>query len=55
MGFRDLKSFNLAMFGKQVWRMILYPNSLLCCIFKVKYFHDCDILDASPKSNSSFT
>lgn len=55
MGFRDLKSFNLAMLGKQVWRIIANPHSLLSRVFKAKYFSDCDIFYAKPKSNASFT
>lgn len=55
MGFRDLRSFNLGMFGKQVWRIIHFPNSLLSRIFKAKYFSHDDILNICAKSNSSFT
>ena len=28
MGFRDLKMFNLAMLGKQGWRLMTRPDSL---------------------------
>lgn len=55
MGFRDLRSFNLAMLGKQIWRIIHYPHSLLSRVLKAKYFPECDVLEASPKSNGSFT
>lgn len=55
MGFRDLRSFNLALLGKQIWRVICFPNSLLSRILKAKYFPSCDILDAAPKNNTSFT
>lgn len=55
MGFRDLLSFNLAMLGKQIWRIIQFPDSLLSRVFKAKYFPNCDVLDAKPKSSSSFT
>ena len=55
MGFRDLRSFNLAMLGKQIWRVIHYPDSLLSRVFKAKYFPNTHILQASPKGNSSFT
>lgn len=55
MSFRDLKSFNIAMLGKQIWRIIQFPNSLLSCVFKAKYFPHTDVLDATPKSNASYT
>lgn len=55
MGFRDLRSFNLALLRKQVWRIILFPHSLLSRIFKAKYFPHCDVLDSIPKANASFT
>lgn len=43
------------MLGKQIWRIILYPNSLLSRIFKAKYFPHCDVLDATPNANASIT
>lgn len=55
MGFQDLKAFNLAMFGKQLWRIIHFPDSLLSRVFKAKYFPLCDVLDSIPKANASFT
>lgn len=54
-GFRDLRSFNIAMLGKPIWRIIYYPNALLSRILKAKYFPNCDVLDAIPKGSSSFT
>lgn len=55
MGFRDLKSFNLVLLGKQIWRIIFYPNSLLSRVCKAKYFPHTDVLQASPNSSASFT
>lgn len=40
MGFRDLRSFNLTMLGRQVWRILHNPDALLSRIFKAKYFSD---------------
>ena len=42
MGFRDLKMFNLAMLGKQGWRLMTRPDSLCDKVLKGRYFHDGD-------------
>jgi hypothetical protein len=55
MGFRDFHSFNLAMLGKQVWRLVTDPLSLCARVLKAKYYPNCHILKAGPKANSSFT
>lgn len=38
LGFRDFKSFNLAMLSKQCWRILNHQDSLSTRIFKEKYF-----------------
>ncbi|XP_075663372.1 putative mitochondrial protein AtMg00310 [Castanea sativa] len=38
MGFKDLKTFNLALLAKQGWRIQQNPNSLVHKVFKEKYF-----------------
>ena len=40
MGFRDLRFFNLAMLGKQGWRLIEHPDSLYVWVLKGRYYHD---------------
>ena len=55
MGFRDLRLFNLAMLGKQGWRLIQNPDSLCARVLKGRYFHDSDFLHATRKKHSSHT
>ncbi|CAN1757082.1 Putative ribonuclease H protein At1g65750 [Linum perenne] len=50
MGFRDLRSFNLAMLGKQGWKFQTQPDALVTRIFKARYFPRRDFLSA-PKGN----
>ena len=38
MGFRDLKLFNLAMLGKQGWRLIEDPNLLCARVLEGRYY-----------------
>lgn len=55
MGFRDLRLFNLAMLGKQSWRLIKNPDSLCARVLKGRYFHDADFLTATQKKHASHT
>jgi hypothetical protein len=55
MGFRDFQSFNLAMLAKQIWRLILTPDSLCARVLRAKYYPSGDILKAGPKTGASFT
>ena len=54
MGFRDIRSFNLAMLVKQGWRLTQGKDSLLFRCFKVKYFPRYGFLEAVDVPNSSF-
>ena len=54
MGFRDLRSFNLAMLAKQGWRLLHDHDSLLSQCFKARYFPRCHFLDAVDSPNSSY-
>lgn len=55
LGFRDMHSFKLAMLAKQVWRLLLEPQSLCARVLRAKYYPDGCLLKAKPKSGSSFT
>ena len=55
MGFRDLHLFNLALLGKQGWRLITNPNTLCARVLKSKYFPDTDFMQATNPSSSSAT
>lgn len=54
LGFRRFVCFNQALVAKQIWRMIALPNSLVCKVFKARYFRSGDIMQAGLGSNPSF-
>ena len=47
MGFRDLKTFNVALLAKQGWRLQTCTNSLFYRVFQAKYFPNGDFLSAT--------
>jgi hypothetical protein len=55
MGFRDPHTFNLVMLAKQTWRLLTRPDTLCAQVLKAKYYTTGDLLNAGPKSGSSFT
>ncbi|CAL4932085.1 unnamed protein product [Urochloa decumbens] len=55
MGFKDPKLFNIAMLGKQGWRLMTNPESLCARVLKGKYFPHGDFLGSRNKKNSSHT
>ena len=54
MGFRDLKSFNLALLAKQGWRLLSNTQSLFSRVFKAKYFPECNFTEAAMGNHPSF-
>lgn len=54
MCFRRLREFNLAMLGKQAWRLIQNLNLLEAIVYKAKYFPKSTYLGANLGSNLSF-
>ncbi|GKU89755.1 hypothetical protein SLEP1_g3851 [Rubroshorea leprosula] len=55
LGFRALHEFNLAMLGKQGWRLLVNPDSLVAQLLKAKYYPRSDLLHAGLKPSCSFT
>ncbi|XP_019197574.1 PREDICTED: uncharacterized protein LOC109191385 [Ipomoea nil] len=54
MGFRRVHEMNKALLGKQAWRLISNPTSLVTCVFKARYYSDCDFFYAREGSNPSY-
>ena len=52
---KDLSTFNQAMLGRQVWRLLSKPESFMARVFKAKYFLFSSIWKASASDNSSYT
>ena len=46
LGFRDLQDFNMALLGKQLWRIQTRPDLLMSRIMKAKYFPGKSIWEA---------
>jgi hypothetical protein len=55
MGFHDLRLFNLAMLGKQGWRLMTRQESLCARVLKGRYYHDSYFLECSRRKKSSHT
>jgi hypothetical protein len=55
MGFRDPRNFNIAMLGKQGWRLLAKPESLCARVLKGRYYHDSDFLTSTRKKHASHT
>lgn len=54
LGFKDLTAFNLAMLGKQGWKFLTEPDSLVSRMFKAKYFPRSTFLTAAIGHNPSY-
>ncbi|XP_074352835.1 putative mitochondrial protein AtMg00310 [Apium graveolens] len=54
LGFKSLKSFNIAMLAKQGWRLLNNVDPLVTSMMKAKYFPDSDFLDAKIGVNPSY-
>ncbi|XP_019168846.1 PREDICTED: uncharacterized protein LOC109164752 [Ipomoea nil] len=54
LGFKELCAFNLAMLGKQAWRLLTKPESLVSRIFKSRYYPKGSFFHACLGNNPSF-
>ena len=54
LGFRDLKSFNLALLSKKGWRLQTNSTSLFSRVYKAKYFPQCSFVEATVGPNRSY-
>jgi ribonuclease HI len=54
LGFRDFHAFNKAMLGKQGWRILQNPDSLVAKVLKAKYFPRTSFFEATLGHNPSF-
>jgi len=54
MGFKDLTTFNISMLGKQGWKLLTEPQSLVSCIFKARCFPSQSYLTARLGHNPSY-
>lgn len=55
LGFKDIRSFNLALLAKQGWRLITKPYSLLAQVYKARYFPNGDFMTANLGNRPSAT
>ncbi|XP_074374476.1 uncharacterized protein LOC141714880 [Apium graveolens] len=55
LGFKRLRDVNMSLLGKQCWRFITHPESLVARLYKARYYADSDFLNSKLGSNPSFT
>lgn len=54
MGFRNFRDFNMAMLEKQVWRLVVNPESFVARLYKVRYYANGILFEANVGHNPSF-
>ncbi|XP_074351625.1 uncharacterized protein LOC141690750 [Apium graveolens] len=54
LGFKELRSFNLAMLAKQAWRLINNINPLVTQLMRARYYPKSDFLNAKLGANPSY-
>lgn len=54
LGFRKLQDFNVALLGKQGWRLVVKTGSLVERVFKARYYPQTSFLSAKMGNNPSY-
>lgn len=54
MGFKQIHHFNVALLGKQGWRLLTNPNSLVARVFQARYYPKSSFMEASIGHNPSY-
>ncbi|XP_074342120.1 putative mitochondrial protein AtMg00310 [Apium graveolens] len=54
MGFKRIQEFNVAMLGKQAWRILTQPHSFISRLLKSRYFPKCRFEEAILGNNPSY-
>ncbi|VFQ76993.1 unnamed protein product [Cuscuta campestris] len=54
LGFKHLHGFNIAMLGKQGWRLLTQPDALVSRVFKARYFPTTSFLEAKLGGTPSY-
>ncbi|XP_017604819.1 uncharacterized mitochondrial protein AtMg00310-like [Gossypium arboreum] len=55
LGFRDLRRFNVAFLGRQVWHLINYKDTLCYKVLSAKYFPKGDVFYPKSMDKPSYT
>ncbi|XP_062013599.1 uncharacterized protein LOC133729988 [Rosa rugosa] len=55
MGFKNIYAYNLAMLGKQGWRLFSNPHSLIAQLYKARYHPTCSFWEAELGDSPSFS
>ncbi|XP_013608522.1 PREDICTED: uncharacterized protein LOC106315336 [Brassica oleracea var. oleracea] len=53
LGIRDMMAFNKALLGKQAWKLVTRPSSLLARVYKAKYYRKTGFMEARAYQSSS--
>lgn len=55
LGFRDIQGFNIALLGKQCWKLVNEPHTLVSRLLKARYYPNSHFLEAKRSGGVSYT